>query len=380
MKGQFTFWILLCQSLFGLLPNLYSTWVGTEDFYFSFLNESRWNNPVQQVGEGVLEPSGEKLIFTTSDEGHQTTILPWKENLPKSESWYVEALLSVPGTHESGDLSTAGIFFCLNDLPTYNGDGFRIRLENTQLTGSVTRRLIFEESIGEEVYSYYDQSMTVQDSFVRVKLQYLHTANMLIFCYESSPDSWLCVAADRAKFTLEEEDSFRVAILASVNLSDEMEGKVWVDDFFVYVDEQDKDFDGISAGREAQLGTSPTRADSDYDGLTDSQEIDSYGTDPLKADSDGDSLPDGLEVTAGGDPNQKTVLPTLLEPVGSPSADTRFLQIQTFPGLNYQVQLSTDLKYWSNHGNMIIGTGAKRELDLGTPQNPNAFYRLQVSD
>ena len=29
---------------------------------------------------------------------------------------------------------------------------------------------------------------------------------------------------------------------------------------------------------------------------------------------------------------------------------------------------------------MIIGTGAKRELDLGTPQNPNAFYRLQVSD
>ena len=40
----------------------------------------------------------------------------------------------------------------------------------------------------------------------------------------------------------------------------------------------------------------------------------------------------------------KAVLPTLLEPVGSPSADTRFLQIQTFPGLNYQVQLSTDLK------------------------------------
>ena len=143
MKGQYTVWILLYQSLFGLIPNLYPTWVGNEDFYFSFLNESRWNNPVQQVGEGVLEPSGEKLIFTTSDEGHQTTILPWKENLPKSESWYVEALLSVPGTHESGDLSTAGIFFSLNDLPTYNGDGFRIRLENTQLTGSVTRRLIF---------------------------------------------------------------------------------------------------------------------------------------------------------------------------------------------------------------------------------------------
>ena len=124
----------------------------------------------------------------------------WKENLPKSESWYVEALLSVPGTHETGDLSTAGIFFCLNDLPTYNGDGFRIRLENTQLTDSVTRRLIFEESIGEEVYSYYDQSMTVQGSHVR-EASVPTLANMLIFCYESSPDSWLCVAAERAKFT-----------------------------------------------------------------------------------------------------------------------------------------------------------------------------------
>ena len=102
---------------------------------------------------------------------------------------------------------------------------------------------------------------------------------------------------------------FRVAILASVNLSDEMEGELWVDDFFVYVDEQDKDFDGISASLEAQLGTSSTRADTDYDGLTDAQEIDIYGTDPLKADSDGDSLPDGLEVTAGGDPTKRLYFP-----------------------------------------------------------------------
>ncbi len=380
MNGQFTVWILACQSLFWSSPNLYPTWVGTEDFYFSFLNQSRWDAVVQQVGQGALAPLEEKLVFKPLDEGHHTTILPWKENLPTTESWYAEALLSVPGTHETGDLSTTGIFFCLNDLPSYSGDGFRIRLENTQLADSVTRRIIFEESFGEEIYSYYDQSMTVQDSHVRVKLQYLHLANMLIFCYESSPDSWLCVAAERAKFTADAQDFFRVAILASVDLSDEMEGELWVDDFFVYVDEQDKDFDGISASLEAQLGTSSTRADTDYDGLTDAQEIDIYGTDPLKADSDGDSLPDGLEVTAGGDPKQKTVLPTLIEPIGNPSADTRSLQIQTFPGLNYQVQLSTDLKSWSNHGNMIIGTGAKQELDLGTPQNPNAFYRLQVSD
>ena len=380
MKRDITGWLALALVAAGTSVGLSATWVGTEDFHFSFINDTRWDTAVQQAGQGTLEPSGEKLVFKWPDKGHHTTILPWKESLPSFESWYVEALLSVPGTHESGDLATTGIFFSLNNVPNYDGDGVRIRLENTQLAGSVTRRLIFEERIGGQTHSYYDQRMTVQDTSVRVKLQFIHAANMVSFCYEKSPGAWLCVAAMRAKFTLEDQDVFRAAILASVNLSDEMDGEVYADDFFVYTDDQDKDFDGIIAGRELQLGTSPTRADSDYDGLTDSQELDTYGTDPLKADSDGDSLPDGLEVTAGGNPKEKTVLPTLIEPVGGPGSGTRTLQIQTFPGLTYQVQLSTDLKIWANHGDAIIGTGDKQSLDLGATQNPNAFYRLQVSD
>lgn len=380
MKRIWTGWVVVALVVLPGPWQLHATWVGTEDFHFAFLDPARWDTLVQQQGQGTLEPAGGKVVFKTPGNGQHTTILPWKATLPTFESWYVEALLSVPGTQEVGDLATTGLFFRINELPESDKDGVRIRLENTQLTGSVTRRLIFEERYGGQVHTYYDQRMTVQDTAVRVKFQFLHSANMVLFCYENSPGSWLCVSAQRAKFVLGDQDVFRAAILASVNLSDEMEGQLTADEFFVYTDDQDKDFDGISLGRELQLGTSPTLADSDHDGLTDSQELDIYGTDPLVADTDGDALPDGLEVTAGGNPKEKTVLPSLLTPVGGVGTETRTLQIQTFPGLTYQLQQSTDLINWANLGDPIMGTGVLQDFGLGSPLDPNAFYRLQISD
>jgi len=43
--------------------------------------------------------------------------------------------------------------------------------------------------------------------------------------------------------------------------------------------------------------TNPLKADTDGDGLTDSEEINQYKTSPLKADTDGDKLEDGKEVS-----------------------------------------------------------------------------------
>ena len=43
------------------------------------------------------------------------------------------------------------------------------------------------------------------------------------------------------------------------------------------------------------LGTDPSLADSDGDGLNDDEEV-AIGTDPLVQDSDGDGLTDGAEV------------------------------------------------------------------------------------
>jgi Bacterial TSP3 repeat len=58
----------------------------------------------------------------------------------------------------------------------------------------------------------------------------------------------------------------------------------------------DADGDGLTNGEEQQLGTDPTKKDTDGDGLADNEEIQTYGTDPLKADTDGDRLSDGEEV------------------------------------------------------------------------------------
>jgi hypothetical protein len=94
----------------------------------------------------------------------------------------------------------------------------------------------------------------------------------------------------------------------------------------------DLDGDGVNNRTEFLNLSNPTVADSDADGLTDSQEIVTYHTHPGKADTDGDGLTDyaeaithhcdpldtdsdddgysdQVEVLYGGDPNDATGLP-----------------------------------------------------------------------
>jgi len=64
----------------------------------------------------------------------------------------------------------------------------------------------------------------------------------------------------------------------------------------------DLDGDGISNEEERAFGSDPQRVDSDFDGLSDFQEIRQYLTSPILVDSDGDNAWDGEEVAAGTDP------------------------------------------------------------------------------
>jgi hypothetical protein len=69
----------------------------------------------------------------------------------------------------------------------------------------------------------------------------------------------------------------------------------------------DFDQDGLTDAQEYALGTNPTLADTDGDGLSDRVETNTgfyvspedTGTDPLKADTDGDGLLDGVETNTG---------------------------------------------------------------------------------
>lgn len=67
----------------------------------------------------------------------------------------------------------------------------------------------------------------------------------------------------------------------------------------------DTDVDGLSNEKEKALGTNPTNADSDADGLLDGDEITLFKTDPLKADTDGDGMSDGKEIKSGKNPLKK---------------------------------------------------------------------------
>ena len=59
--------------------------------------------------------------------------------------------------------------------------------------------------------------------------------------------------------------------------------------------EIDSDGDGLIDVLEMQIGTSTTLSDTDFDGASDSEEVNNYKTDPLNWDTDNDLLSDGIE-------------------------------------------------------------------------------------
>lgn len=66
--------------------------------------------------------------------------------------------------------------------------------------------------------------------------------------------------------------------------------------------EKDYDNDGINNITEFQLGIDPTYEDTDFDFLTDYDEVITYNTNPLKPDTDDDGVSDYEEIKLGSDP------------------------------------------------------------------------------
>lgn len=87
----------------------------------------------------------------------------------------------------------------------------------------------------------------------------------------------------------------------------------------------DNDSDGLSNYQEYLANSDPTKADSDYDGLNDGDEINIYFTNPLDEDTDDDKISDGDEIKLGLNP----LVPDT-DNDGIPDNEEKFNQNKTF--------------------------------------------------
>ena len=82
-----------------------------------------------------------------------------------------------------------------------------------------------------------------------------------------------------------------------INGTDPLDG---ADDYSAVAD---SDGDGLTYAEELALGTDPGNPDTDGEGLSDGEEVNTYGTDPLQTNTDKDGLSDRVEVQwKGTDP------------------------------------------------------------------------------
>ena len=118
----------------------------------------------------------------------------------------------------------------------------------------------------------------------------------------------------------------------------------------------DFDSDGLIDRDEWTAGTSPGDSDSDDDGLTDGQEVNTYRTNPLDNDSDNDGFGDGEEISGGTNPNDNGSFPVVT--VGRPipgSPNTTRDSVVVFNEIHYHPAGDDDtLEYIELYNQMAV--------------------------
>ena len=104
---------------------------------------------------------------------------------------------------------------------------------------------------------------------------------------------------DGAKKIQTNNQPFNTASVANQMTSEEELNKL-KEQLAQFADDMDRD--GLSVEREKELGTSDNDSDTDWDSVSDYDEVEKWGTDPLKADTDGDGFTDGFEIRGGFNP------------------------------------------------------------------------------
>jgi len=113
-------------------------------------------------------------------------------------------------------------------------------------------------------------------------------------------------------------------------------------------------------------------ADSDGDGLLDSDETSIHHTNPNLADTDSDSFDDGFEVRSGTDPRLATSVPELVRVYTAVE-----LEIFTNQGRRYQIETSADLVNWVAFGGAFDGVGGKSGQLISIKGTVQTYWRIR---
>ena len=123
--------------------------------------------------------------------------------------------------------------------------------------------------------------------------------------------------------------------------------------------------------------TDPLLADTDGDGILDSQEI-GLRTSPNVADTDGDGSSDGSEIEFGGDPIIPSVSPQWKANLQNQNSSSGFeLRFPTRAGEVYQIEACSDLIDWSVLETGIQGTGSTLSRTYASEGRAKRYFRVQ---
>ena len=123
--------------------------------------------------------------------------------------------------------------------------------------------------------------------------------------------------------------------------------------------------------------TDPLLADTDGDGISDSQEI-GLRTSPNVADTDGDGSSDGSEIEFGGDPLIPSMSPQWKANLQNQNSSSGFeLRFPTRAGEVYQIEACSDLINWSVLETGIQGTGSTLSRTYASEGRAKRYFRVQ---
>ncbi len=141
----------------------------------------------------------------------------------------------------------------------------------------------------------------------------------------------------------------------------------------------DPDIDGLSNQQEFEIGTHPTKADTDDDTLPDGWEF-TYHLNPLVADSgldpDGDGYSNRLEFLYSSDPQVSSSRPNL----GVSIHRAVRVDFPTVPSVRYQLQAASAIGGpWTNTGNSFYGQGTNTAHYFDAEPEHQQFFRITIS-